>query len=202
MNRRFAIALLALALSAHGAAPSTPASGDALDADVVGDARGSQVMIPGAREPVTRVGVTARPVALPQATSANPLWGIPLAQLSGTRDRPIFSPSRRPAPIAMAAEPLAVRPPPRKKEIEPPQLSLVGTIASTDESFGIFIDQASKAALRLKVGDDHQGWRLMVIQGREVVMGKDGRSAILTLPQPGGQNGEVRLLPVNAVTRR
>jgi hypothetical protein len=202
MNRRLAIALLALTLSAHGAAPSTTASGDALDANVVGDPRGSPVMIPGAREPITRVGVAARPVASPHAISANPLWELPLAQLSGTRDRPIFSPSRRPAPIAMAVEPTAVRPPPRKREIEPPQLSLVGTIASTEESFGIFIDQASKAALRLKVGDDHQGWRLMVIQGREVVMGKDGRSAILTLPQPGGQNGDVRLLPVNAVTRR
>jgi hypothetical protein len=202
MNRRIGIALLALALSAHGAAPSTPASSDALDADITDEARGSPIILPGARESVTRVSVAAQAAAPPHATSANPLWGIPLTQLSGTRDRPIFSPSRRPAPVAMTADPAATRPPPSKKEIEPPQLSLVGTIASSDESFGIFIDQSSKAALRLKVGDDHQGWKLMVIQGREVVMGKDGRSAVLTLPQPGGQNGEVRLLPVSTVIRR
>jgi hypothetical protein len=202
MNRRFALALLALALSAHGAAPSTSASSDALDADIADETRGSPVTFPGAREPVTRVSIAAQAAAPPHAISVNPLWGIPLAQLSGTRDRPIFSPSRRPAPVAMAAEPVAARPPPRKKEIEPPQLALVGTIGSSDESFGIFIDQASKSALRLKVGDDHQGWKLMIIQGREVVMGKDGRSAVLTLPQPGDQNGEVRLLPVSTVMRR
>jgi hypothetical protein len=33
-------------------------------------------------------------------------------------------------------------------------------------------------------------------------MGKDGRAAVLTLPQPGGQNGEVRLLPAEPVVRR
>jgi general secretion pathway protein N len=125
-----------------------------------------------------------------------------LTQLSGTRDRPIFSPSRRPPPAAVAAEPAVVRPPPRKKEIEPPQLALVGTIASGAEGFGIFIDQSTKAALRLKVGEDFQGWKLLTIRGREVAMSKDGRSAVLTLPQPGGQDGEVRLVPVSAVTQR
>lgn len=202
MNRRFVIAVLALALSAHGAAPSTSASSDALDADVADEVRGSPVIVPVAPEPVTRVSVAEQVPTPPHAISANPLWGIPLTKLSGTRDRPIFSPSRRPAPVAMVAEPVAARPPPRKKEIEPPQLSLVGTIGSSGESYGIFIDPSTKAALRLKVGDDHQGWKLMVIQGREVVMGKDGRSAVLTLPQPGDQNGEVRLLPVSAAIRR
>lgn len=205
MTRRLAIGLIVLALSSHGAAPSTPASGDALDKDLADDARspGPSVVTPLSAEPVTTVRVVAPPAAPVRTPSANPLWGIPLAQLSGTRDRPIFSPSRRPAPVADAAEPVPVKPPPRKKEIEPPQLSLVGTIASGDEGFGIFIDQSTKAALRLKVGEDHQGWKLLMIRGREVTMGKDERSAVLTLPQPGGQSGgEVRLLPVSAVTRR
>lgn len=205
MTRRLAIGLIVLALSSHGAAPSTPASSDALDKDLADDARppGPSVVAPAPAEPVTTVRVVAPPAAPVRTPSANPLWGIPLAQLSGTRDRPIFSPSRRPAPVADAAEPAPVRPPPRKKEIEPPQLSLVGTIASGNEGFGIFIDQSTKAALRLKVGEDHQGWKLQMIRGREVTMEKDGRSAVLTLPQPGGQSsGEVRLLPVSAVTRR
>jgi hypothetical protein len=38
-----------------------------------------------------------------------------------------------------------------------------------------------------------------VIQGREVTMEKDQQAAVLTLPEPGGQSGEVRLMPVNAV---
>jgi hypothetical protein len=97
-----------------------------------------------------------------------------------------------------------VKPPPRKKEIQPPPLSLVGTIASDDESFGIFIDQSTKTALRLKVGEDYQGWKLLKIRGREVTMQKDQQAAVLTLPQPGGgqSDGEVHLVPVSAVTRQ
>ena len=71
---------------------------------------------------------------------------------------------------------------------------MVGTIGGIDESFGIFIDQGTKAALRLKTGEDYQGWTLSEVHGREVTMQKDQRSAVLTLPQPGIA-GEVRLLP-------
>jgi hypothetical protein len=204
MTRRLAISLILLALSAHAAAPSTPSSGDALDNDLGGDTRlpGPSQVAPAPSEPVTTVRVVASPAPPVRTPSANPLWGIPLAQLSGTRDRPLFSPSRRPPPAAPAAESTVVKSPPRRKEIEPPQLSLVGTIASIDEGFGIFIDQSTKAALRLKVGEDHQGWKLREIRGREVTMEKDERSAVLTLPQPGGQSSEVRLLPARAVTQR
>jgi hypothetical protein len=204
MMRRLAIGLALLVLSAHGGVSSTPSSSDALDKDLTDDVRsaGPPAVAPAPAEPVTTVRVAAPPAAPVRTPSANPLWGISLTQLSGTRDRPIFSPSRRPPPAAVAAEPAVVRPPPRKKEIEPPQLALVGTIASGDEGFGIFIDQSTKAALRLKVGGDFQGWKLLTIRGREVTMGKDERSAVLTLPQPGGQDGEVRLVPVSAVTRR
>jgi hypothetical protein len=204
MTRRLAISLMLLALSAHGAAPSTPASNDALDNDLTDDVRlpAPSKVAPAPAEPVTTVRVVA-PTAPPVRTpSANPLWGVPLAQLSGTRERPIFSASRRPPPVAAIAETASVKPPPRKKEIEPPQLSLVGTIASIDEGFGIFIDQSTKVAVRLKVGEDHQGWKLRQIRGREVTMEKDERSAVLTLPQPGGQSSQVRLLPVGAMTPR
>jgi hypothetical protein len=204
MMRRLAVALALLALSAHGGVASTPSSSDALDKDLTDDVKsaGPPVVVPALAEPATTVRVVAPPAAPARTPSTNPLWGIPLTQLSGTRDRPIFSPSRRPPPAAIAAEPAVVRPPPRKKEIQPPQLALVGTIASGDEGFGIFIDQSTKAALRLKVGEDFQGWKLLTIRGREVTMGKDERSAVLTLPEPGGQDGEVRLVPVSAVTQR
>lgn len=206
MMRPFTIAVAVLGMSIFGAARSATAPGDALDAGIADESR---LAAPSAgasapAEPVTTVRVVA-PVAPPaRALSANPLWAIPLTQLSGTRDRPIFSPSRRPAPVVADTEPVVVKPPPRKKEIQPPPLSLVGTIASDDESFGIFIDQSTKTALRLKVGEDYQGWKLLKIRGREVTMQKDQQAAVLTLPQPGGgqSDGEVRLVPVSAVTRQ
>ena len=206
MMRRFTITVAVLSLSIAGAARSATAPGDALDAGIADESR---LAAPSAgastpAEPVTTVRVVA-PVAPPaRDLSANPLWAIPLTQLSGTRDRPIFSPSRRPAPVVADTEPVVVKPPPRKKEIQPPPLSLVGTIASDDESFGIFIDQSTKTALRLKVGEDYQGWKLLKIRGREVTMQKDQQAAVLTLPQPGGgqSDGEVHLVPVSAVTRQ
>jgi hypothetical protein len=206
MMRRFTITLAVLSLSIAGAARSATAPRDALDAGIADESR---LAAPSAgsstpAEPVTTVRVVA-PVSPPgRALSANPLWAIPLTQLSGTRDRPIFSPSRRPPPVVADTEPVVANPPPRKKEIQPPPLSLVGTIASDDESFGIFIDQSTKTALRLKVGEDYQGWKLLRIRGREVTMQKDQQAAVLTLPQPGGgqSDGEVHLVPVSAVTRQ
>jgi hypothetical protein len=207
MMRSFTIGITLLVLSVHGAGAATSAvSNDALDADLTDDARGAGppavTAVPAA--PATTVRVTAAPAApAPErALSANPLWAIPLTQLSVTRERPIFSPSRRAPPAAVAAEAAVVKAPPaRKKEPEPPQLALVGTIASDEEGFGIFLDQSTKTALRLKVGEDYQGWKLRAIQGREVTMEKDQQTAVLTLPQPGtGQSGgEVHLIPASAV---
>lgn len=137
--------------------------------------------------------------------SDNPLWTVPLPTLSATRDRPIFSPSRRPPSPAVA--PVAVQrvaPPPKPREPERPQLSLVGTIASANEGFGIFFDVLTKAALRLKVGEDYQGWKLRSVRGREVVLEKDEKVATLSMPKPGEERGggEQRAEPVTGSTNR
>src|SRR3984957_1503460 len=147
MMRNFFIgaALLLLSLHAAAAAKST-GSDDVLDAGLAGDARAAG--LPGVTAvpvvpPVTAVRVVApATVAAPErALSANPLWAIPLTQLSTTRDRPIFSPSRRPPPAAVAAEsPIVKAPVVRKRESEVPQLALVGTIASNEQGFGIFLE--------------------------------------------------------------
>jgi hypothetical protein len=204
--RNLTIGVTLLMLSVYGASASTfAASNDALDAGLTDDTRAAEspavTAVPAA--PAMTVGAVPPPTgpAPERALSANPLWAIPLTQLSATRERPIFSQSRRPPPVEAVAEPVVVkRPPVRKKEPEPPQLALVGTIASDEEGFGIFLDQSTKTALRLKVGEDFQGWKLRVIQGREVIMEKDQQTAVLALPLPGaGQPaGEVRLLPASA----
>jgi general secretion pathway protein N len=128
------------------------------------------------------------------------LWAIPLTRLQETRDRPIFSPSRRPPPPVVASEPAPVSAPPPRREAETPPLSLVGTIVGDEESFGIFLDHASKESLRLKLGEDYQGWKLREIRGGQVKMEKDRQTAELTLPPPeGGQaNDQVLVTPINA----
>ena len=174
-------------------------------------------------EPTTTVVEVTIPSATPNTSappervlSANPLWAMPLKQFSATRDRPIFSPSRRPPapPAIMTVAKVVV--PPKPKEPEQPQLSLVGTIAGDDDKFGIFIDQSTKAVLRLRLGDDFQGWKLQSVKGREVAFQKNQQSFVVALPQPGltqptvAVREEVRavdaddskLVPVNARQQR
>jgi hypothetical protein len=189
-----AIGIMLLVASAHGAAALTSvAATDPLNADAAEDARAgspsaSAIWAKPAAPAQVQV-VTAPAASAPgaeRALSANPLWAIPLTALSGTRDRPIFSSSRRPPPTTVAPAAISkVAAVPKPREPERPQLSLVGTIASDDEGFGIFLDQSSKMALRLKVGEDYQGWTLRSVQGREATLEKDQQVVTLALPQPG-----------------
>jgi hypothetical protein len=189
---RWAIGVMLLVASAHSAAALTSvAATDPLNVDAAEDASaGSSAASAIWAQPAARAQaqvVTAPPAPVPErALSANPLWAIPLTALSGTRDRPIFSSSRRPPPpaVAPAAVP-KVAAVPKPREPERPQLSLLGTIAGDDEGFGIFLDQSTKAVLRLKVDEDYQGWKLRSVQGREVTLEKDQQFVTLALPQPG-----------------
>jgi general secretion pathway protein N len=81
---------------------------------------------------------------------------------------------------------VAVAPPPRPKpvKVERPQLALVGTIAGPEQSFGIFVDQTTKAALRLRIGEEYHGWRLRAVASREVTLERDEQTTVLTLPPP------------------
>jgi general secretion pathway protein N len=204
MMWKFAIGIMFLALSAHGASALTSAvSNDLLDADWADGAQtGSPASSTRINPAVPAQVVVSPPAPVAERTlSDNPLWAIPLTHLPVTRDRPIFSSSRRPPPpaVAPAAVP-KVAAVPKPSEPERPQLSLLGTIASNDEGFGIFLDQSTKAVLRLKVDEDYRAWKLRSIQGREATLEKDQQVVTLALPQPGvGQAAsEVRPPPAYA----
>jgi hypothetical protein len=203
MMARRAIGIMFLALSVHGASALTsPVSSDLSDGDwadgvQAGSSPSSVGTVPAVPEQVVVPPPESVPVA-ERALSDNPLWGIPLTQLPITRERPIFSSSRRPLPpaVAPAAVPKAIVAS-KSSEPERPQLSLVGTIVSDDEGFGIFLEQSTNAVLRLKVDEDYQGWRLRSVQSREATLQKDQEVVSLPLPQPGGGQGatEVRSVP-------
>src|SRR5262249_34966752 len=97
------------------------------------------------------------------ASAGNPLWQGPLTELSSTRERPIFPVSRRPPPAPLRqtyVAPVTVTPPVKPPEVEPPAVSLVGTVIGTDLRVGIFFETATKDIVRLRVGEDHEGWVL------------------------------------------
>jgi general secretion pathway protein N len=119
--------------------------------------------------------------------SGNPLWTIPLKDLSDTRDRPIFSPSRRPPPPPVAERPY-VPPPPRVETKPPPEpltLSLLGTIAGDSSGVALFMEKNSQEVVRLRTGESHQGWVLRSVHGREAMLEKGDRKETVTLPKPG-----------------
>jgi hypothetical protein len=108
----------------------------------------------------------------------NPLWAIPMPSLTDTRERPIFSASRR-APVAPPAPQLA-----RSSEPNRPLLTLMGTVAEDSEGIAVFRDEASKDILRLRIGQTHSGWTLSTVTPREVTMLRDHDTAILDIPIP------------------
>lgn len=145
---------------------------------------------------VTPVGAPAAAAAtalsVEHITSGNPLWSIPMVRLSATRDQPLFAPSRRPAPrpelLARPAPAPVVAPPP-PPEPEKPQLSLLGTVAGSGERIGLFIDSTSKAVLRLKRGENHQGWTLRDVRPRQVELAKGLDNTVLEMPSPDMKPG-------------
>ena len=108
---------------------------------------------------------------------ANPLHEQSLDRLSVTRDRPLFSPSRRPPappppPVERVAEPAP--PPP------PPDVTLFGVVVDGEGARAIIRSGAAKMA-RVQIGDDIGGWKVSQIDGRRLVLSLDGRLATFTL---------------------
>lgn len=117
------------------------------------------------------------------AARGNPLWGISVQSLTATRERPLFTPGRRPPPSAeptplIVPAATAPAPPPR------PPLALIGTVVGPNEGFGIFLDQTSNTVIHLRTGDVHRGWTLKQVTVRGVLLQMDRRSAELALPPP------------------
>ena len=123
------------------------------------------------------------PGAKPRA--GNPLWTVPLSALSGTRDRPLFSASRRPPIVAV---PIAA-PPPKQEVLAPPPperplLTLIGTIVSPKASVAMLQGSDAEAVSQLRVGQENDGWQVRGISLRSIVVEKGAQSVELNLPRP------------------
>lgn len=125
----------------------------------------------------------------------NPLWAVPIGSLAVTRERPIFSSSRRPpAPMIAPPPPPApiVQAPPPVADV--PGLTLVGSVVSGEQAIAVFFDSANRL-VRLKVGEAHSGWVLRRVQARETALEKDRRTVVLKLPLPSEVRTSIPLEP-------
>jgi hypothetical protein len=110
-----------------------------------------------------------------KVTLSNPLAAQSLERLSATVDRPLFSPSRRPAPGPIARAPELPMPP-----VPPPDLVLSGIVMDGDSARAVVRVGAEKI-LRTQIGDKIDGWTVSQIEGRKLVLSLDGRFATFTL---------------------
>jgi general secretion pathway protein N len=108
----------------------------------------------------------------PAHVEANPLARQPLERFAATRDRPLFSPSRRPPPPAMAHREAEPPPPPP----EPPAVVLLGVLTDARGTRAFIRPNPMDKVRSARVGDDISGWKITRIEPTRIIFGQDERS--------------------------
>jgi hypothetical protein len=104
----------------------------------------------------------------------SPLASQSLESLSATRERPLFSPTRRPPPpppVIVQAPPPPPPPPPA------PDVALFGIVMDGENARAIIRASPGAKVTRVGIGDDVGGWKVAQIDGRKLVLMLDGRLA-------------------------
>ncbi len=112
----------------------------------------------------------------PAAGLANPVATLSLDRLAATRERPLFSPSRRPPPPSPA--PIASPPPPPPP---PPNLTLFGVVMDDEDARAVVQTGPANKIRRVRIGDDIDGWTVSQIEQRRLVLSLDSRLATFTM---------------------
>jgi general secretion pathway protein N len=151
------------------------------------DARPQPAPSSAPRPPTPGAGATVAPPVIQGGL------GIPaLTNLRQTRDRPLFVPARRGVQPAPAAPVLA--PPPAPEPVEEPPapltLTLSGVVTGPDVAMAILLDPTDSKTKHMRVGDEHDGWRLERIDRIAVTFSRDGEEAVLALKPPGVSTSE------------
>jgi general secretion pathway protein N len=116
------------------------------------------------------------------ALSDNPVVEVPLDRLSDTRDRPVFSPSRRPrAPPAPAAAARVERAPKPLPLPSPPAVALFGIVVGPEGARAYIATGAAERIIGVRAGDDVSGWTVTAITQGNLVLSRAERSATFTL---------------------
>lgn len=125
------------------------------------------------------VGATAQ--AQQGGGLSNPLWSTPLDSIATTRERPLFTKSRRPPPLAEApaAPDNALAP-----GLGAPPFSLVGTVVGDREKIAVVLETGSQKVLRLPLGASASGWSVAQVAPRSVTLTRGPQSVTLELPKP------------------
>ena len=178
MKRSARVAVTIVGCGVAAMASMALAANDPRGLDLGDDKPPPLVLGPGVNTPIPS---TTEPVL-----RGNPLWGITLDSLNATRERPLFSPSRRPpAPpvIPPKVEPVKVAAPPPPPE-QPP-FNLLGVVAGSSDGYAVLINTTTHDIVRLRTGEGRDGWILQSVTSREAVLKKNQQTAVISLPATG-----------------
>lgn len=153
-------AVAAFALAAALAAALAPASATADDSEA--PPAGTEAGAPAASTP---------------DPALNPLAAFDKSALTGFRDTPLFTPSRRrpeppPAPVAEAPPP----PPPPAEEPppDPPSIKLSGVVQGPEGAVAFVRHEADGRGEQLRLGDQIDGWLVTAIEAGSLKLTLDG----------------------------
>jgi hypothetical protein len=133
-----------------------------------------------------------------QAADGNPLWGEPIEALHATRERPVFSASRRPPKPAVITPPVYTLTVAAPSAPPKPTFNLLGTVAGNGEGYAILMKATTNETVRLKMGEGEDGWILRSVSGREAILEKNDRTEVLELPPiTGTQINELKVALLN-----
>jgi hypothetical protein len=110
---------------------------------------------------------------------ANPLAARALDGLTATRERPLFSPSRRPPPppppVLASVQSIEVKP------IDPPSIILLGIITEGGQARAVLRTPSSNKVVRARLGDEVGNWTVTGIEPRRLVLSHDDRAVSYAL---------------------
>lgn len=98
---------------------------------------------------------------------------LPRQMLVDFDERPLFASDRQPPPRQVTGRP-----------VTPLNISVVGIFVSKDDAITV-IRQQSNVQVRLRVGDNIDGWTVKSIQPRSVVFESRGQTREIDLTKPG-----------------
>jgi hypothetical protein len=135
--------------------------------------------------PPAVVGAPGRDDTRAAAVSENPLAAQPLDYLSATRDRPLFSPSRRPPPPPPPIVEHVTPPPP---PVAPPRVVLLGVVTDDSGAWAVVRSGSPEKTIRARLSEQIEGWNVTQIEPRRLMLCHDDRSVSFALF--ANQNGK------------
>jgi hypothetical protein len=137
------------------------------------------------------IGISVQNAARADEVAAPGSQQISLDDLSETRNRPLFSPSRRPRPanveVAVTAPP---PPPPPQEPVPAPNLTFLGTFESPTEVGATVQIPSNDKPITIRYGTYINGWRVVDISHKRLVLAHEDRRVVFTLFNPSAANGE------------